>query len=412
MNQVNILFEKALQLESPWKIKTVNFDETKHLLDIYLDFPSGATFACPDCGGAVKAYDTTEKRWRHLNFFQHECNLVARVPRIYCEKHGIVTVSLPWARPGSNFTLLFEAFILAFVREMPVNKLSKIINTNGNKLWRIIYRYVDDVRELLDFSEVSQIGIDETAIKRGHNYVTLFVDLEQRRTIFVAEGKDASTIDKFKEDFIAHNGNPNNIKAASIDMSPAFIAGLKTNFPGAEIIYDKYHIIKVINTAVDKVRREEIVKQSILRNSRYVWLKNRENLTEKECVYLSNIESMPELNLKTYRAMQMRENFQEIYKEPTQEAFEHSLKKWYFWVSHSKISPMAAAAKTIKNHWNGVLKWFEKKINNGILEGLNSLVQAAKAKARGYKTFKNLSTMIYMITGKLNFDDLFVTHTI
>lgn len=411
MNPVNALFEKALQLESPWEIKEVKFDESNHLLNIYLDFPPGATFACPTCGNSVKSYDTSEKRWRHLNFFQHECHLIARVPRIYCEKDGIITANIPWARPGSKFTLLFEAFILAFVREMPVNKFAKLINTDDNKIWRIIEKYVENARELLDFSGIVQIGVDETAMKRGHNYVTQFVDLEQKRTIFVTEGKDASTISKFKEDFVAHNGIPENIKAASIDMSPAFIAGLKANFPNALIIYDKYHIIKILNAAVDKVRREEIVEQAILRNSRYIWLKNRKNMTEKEKAYLSKIESMPELNLKTFKAMQMRENFQEIYKEQTKKEFENSLKKWYFWASHSKILPMREAAKTIKNHWGGVIKWFEKKINNGILEGLNSLIQAAKAKARGYKTFKNLSAMIYLITGKLNFEGLFVTHT-
>jgi len=405
-----MLFEKALQLEKPWEIKEVKFDEVKKILNIYLDFPKGSLFACPTCGSSVKAYDTTEKRWRHLNFFQHECHLIARVPRINCEKDGILTVSLPWARPGSDFTLLFEALVLTLIREIPVKKLEKIINVDDNKLWRIVHTYVDEARSHEDYSDVRDIGIDETAMRRGHSYVTQFVDLKERRTIFVAEGKDASTIDKFRDDLIEHNGSPKNIEAASIDMSPAFISGLQYKFPGAQIIYDKYHIIKILNNAVDKVRKEEIVQQTILRNSKYVWLKNRENLTEKEKAFIAKIESMPELNLKTYKALQMRENFQEIYKEKTPEEFEKSLKKWYFWACHSRLEPMIEASQTIKRHWNGVLKWFEKKINNGILEGLNSLIQAAKSKARGYRTFKNFSTMIYLITGKLDLDGLF-THS-
>ena len=118
---------------------------------------------------------------------------------------------------------------------------------------------------------------------------------------------------------------------------------------------------------------------------------------------MSAIEAMPRLNLKTVRAYHIRENFQEIYKEETREGFERALKKWYFWATHSRIAPIRDAAKTIKRHWTGVLRWHDSKINNGILEGLNSLVQAAKAKARGYRTFKNLKTIIYMLTGKLDY---------
>lgn len=405
-----MLFEKALSLEKPWEIVDVKFDDKLKILNIFLDFPKGSTFSCPKCGASVKSYDTTEKRWRHLNFFEHECHLVARVPRISCDKDGILTANLPWARPGSDFTLLFEALVLTLIREIPVKKLEKIIKVDDNKLWRILHTYVDEARLREDYSDVQQIGIDETAMRRGHDYVTLFVDTEERKTIFVAEGKDASTVDKFKSDLIEHNGLPENIEAASIDMSPAFIAGLESNFPEAQIIFDKYHIMKILNMAVDKIRKEELVHQAILRNSKYIWLKNRENLTTNERTYLSKIESMPELNLKTFKALQMRENFQEIYKEKSQEEFENGLKRWYFWASHSRLKPMVDAAQTIKRHWNGILKWFERKINNGILEGLNSLIQATKSKARGYKTFKNFSTMIYLITGKLEFNGLF-THS-
>jgi len=112
---------------------------------------------------------------------------------------------------------------------------------------------------------------------------------------------------------------------------------------------------------------------------------------------------MPKLNLKTMRAYHIRENFQEIYKEETKKGFEKSLKRWYFWATHSRIEEIKEAAQTIKRHWSGVLRWYDSRINNGILEGLNSLVQAAKAKARGYRTFKNLRTIIYMLTGKLDY---------
>ncbi len=161
--------------------------------------------------------------------------------------------------------------------------------------------------------------------------------------------------------------------------------------------------MKIINTAVDDVRKAEVKEQSLLRGQKYIFLKNRKNLTESQHKSLKAIEAMPRLNLKTVRAYHIRENFQEIYKEETREGFERALKRWYFWATHSRIDPIRDAAKTIRRHWAGVLRWYDSKINNGILEGLNSMVQAAKAKARGYRTFRNLKTVIYMLTGKLDY---------
>ncbi len=160
--------------------------------------------------------------------------------------------------------------------------------------------------------------------------------------------------------------------------------------------------MKIINAAVDSVRKAEAKEQYLLRGQKYLFLKNRDNLTESQRKSLNTIESMPRINLKTVRAYHIRENFQEIYKEATQEGFERALKKWYFWATHSRIEEIKEAAKTVKRHWSGVLRWYVSRINNGILEGLNRLVQAAKAKARGYRTFKNLKTIIYMLYMKMS----------
>ena len=164
--------------------------------------------------------------------------------------------------------------------------------------------------------------------------------------------------------------------------------------------------MKIISTAVDDVRKAEAKEQDLLRGQKYLFLKNRQNLTESQFTTLTAIESMPRLNLKTVRAYHVRENFQEIYKETTREGFASALKKWYFLATHGRIGPVREAAKTIKRHWFGVLRWYDSKINNGILEGLNSLIQAAKAKARGYRTFRNLETIIYMLTGKLDYSKI------
>ncbi len=397
------LFARALRLESPWEISKVEFDESKGAIKVNIDFPRGSVFCCPVCGKEVKAYDTEEKEWRHLNFFQYACYLTVRVPRTDCPNDGIHQIDVPWARGGADFTFLFESFAMTLVREMPVNKVSQIIDVDDNKLWRMMHYYTEAARQQEDYSGVKKIGVDETSKAKGHDYVSLFVDLAARRTIFVAEGKGSETMTAFTQDFKAHHGNPDDITDVSIDMSPAFMKGVEENLPNALITFDKYHIMKVLNVAVDEVRKSEAKQQDLLRGQKYVFLKNRQNLTESQLKTLHSLESLPRLNLKTVKAYHIRENFQEIYKEETQEGFERALKKWYFWATHSRMEEIKEAARTIKRHWAGVLRWYDSKINNGILEGLNSLIQAAKAKARGYRTFKNLKTIIYMLTGKLDY---------
>ncbi len=403
MQVVETLFEKALGLESPWKITKVELNIEQGKITIRIDFDEGSLFKCSRCGREAKAYDTKEKVWRHLNFFQYECYLVVRVPRTDCKKDGILQVEVPWARQGSDWTALFESLAMTLCREMPVNKVSKILHVDDNKLWRMMHHYTEEARKHADYSQVEAVGVDETSKTKGHDYVSIFVDLKKGRTLFVAEGKNSDTVKEFAHDLILHGGAIKNIKEASIDMSPAFIKGLKDTFPAVEITFDKFHIMKAINKAVDKVRKQEAKGNEILRGTKYIFLKNRDNLTHTQRKILHNIESMPKLNLKTIKALHLRENFQEIYKETTKAGFETALKKWYFWVTHSKIEPMKEAAKTIKTHWYGIIRWYDSKVNNGILEGLNSLIQAAKAKARGYRTFKNLRTIIYMLTGKLDY---------
>lgn len=397
------LFQMALGLLPPWEVQSSEFDPEKKRLDIILAFPRGSTFSCPGCGhDGLKVHDTVSKTWRHLNFFQHDAYLSAKVPRVRCKHCGATRlIEVPWARPGSGFTLLFEALIMTLAKAMPVNTIAQFVGEHDTRLWRIIHHYVEQGRDNADYSDVTEVGFDETASKRGHNYVSLFVDLSVPRVMFATEGKSSSTVTRFKDDLIDHGGKKQNIRQMCCDMSPAFIKGVEDNFPDAELTFDKFHIMKVINEAVDQVRREEQKKHPELTRSRYIWLKNPCNLTKKQINKLESL-SLKQLNLKTSRAYQIKLNFQEIFNQQSDSA-ELLLKKWFFWATHSRLQPIIDAAYTIKRHWNGVLQWFKSNINNGVLEGINSLIQAAKARARGYRTNKNLIAMIYLIGGKLNF---------
>jgi len=265
--------------------------------------------------------------------------------------------------------------------------VAKIANTSDDKLWSMLDRYVNTTREFEDFKNIDKIGIDETSRTKGYEYITLFVDINKRRTIFITQGKDNTTVKEFKKDFEKHNGDINNITNVSCDMSPAFIKGVKENLPNAKITFDKFHILKIINEAVDKVRQQEVSTNNLLKGTKYIWLKNYINLTSKQKEQLKEL-TMSNMNIKTLRAYNIRQSFQDIYKATTQDEFITYLNKWYFWATHSRLEPIIQAAKTIKRHWDGIIKWFESKINNGILEGLNSVIQAAKSKARGYKHLK------------------------
>ena len=392
------LFQMALGLVPPWKVVSAAFDVKSSCLNVHIDFPRGSMFNCPNCGVPCKAYDTAEKKWRHLNFFQHEAYLHARVPRVNCNTCGVKQITVPWAREGSGFTLLFEAYVMSMVKVMPVNNVADKVKEHDTLLWRIVHHYVDNARDRADYSAVSRAAFDETSARRGHDYVSLFSDLEGRRIIFVADGKDSSTVAAFAADLLAHGGDPAAIAEVCIDMSAAFIKGTADHLPNAQITFDKFHAIKLINDAVDKVRRSEQKLRPELKKTRYIWLKNSTNLSQPQ---LDSLESLSKSNLKTARAYQMRITFQELYSQPTREGGEAFLKKWYFWATHSRLPPMIEAAKSVKRHWEGILRWFDSKIANGFMEGINSLVQAAKAKARGYRSTRNLKAIIYLIAGKL-----------
>jgi len=396
------LFQLALGLRPPWYVVSCEFSPDKRRLDIEIDFPRGSVFSCPSCGReGCSAYDTERHTWRHLNFFQHEAYLNVRVPRVSCGDCGIKTIEVPWARSGSGFTLLFEALIMTMAKAMPVKSIADIVKEHDTRIWRVLNHYVHQSRQGADFSTVTEVGVDETSSKRGHNYVSLFVDMKASQVLFATEGKDASTLERFKADFEEHHGDPSHVQEVCCDMSPAFIKGVEKHFPEAHLTFDKFHVLKVINEAVDEVRRQEQQVRPELKKTRYLWLKNPVNLKANQAATLEALQ-VKKLNLKTARAYHIRMNFQEFWSQPLLAA-EAFLKKWYFWATHSRLAPIKEAAYTMKRHWDGILRWFTSKINNGILEGINSLIQAAKARARGYRTVKNLTTMIYLIGGKLEF---------
>ena len=396
----NDLFQLALGITSPWFVASSAFDAGKKRLDIKLDFKAGSRFDCPECKAAgCPVHDTVEKTWRHLDFFQHQAFLTARTPRITCDTCGVRLVAVPWARPGSGFTLLFEGFAMALAMHLPIAVTARFLDITDQRLWRVVFHYVEAAVARMDLSAVTRVCIDETAAKRGQDYITLVVDIDGRRVVFVADGRNADTVRQFADHLEERGGDASHIKQASIDMSPAFIAGVGENLTEAEITFDRFHVMKLIGDAVGEVRRAEVKGRPELRGTRYIWAKNAPNLTARQSAVLDTLSST---NLKTARAWRMRLAFQDIYAQPTREWGELFFDKWISWAKRSRLEPMKAVARTMEKHRAGILAWFDSHISNGLIEGINSLVQAAKAKARGYRNSRTLRTVTYMIAGKLN----------
>jgi len=395
------LFQLALGLTPPWRVEKIEFDPDRRRLDLNLGFERGARFACPECATAgCPVHDTIDKEWRHLNFFQHEAYLHARVPRVRCGEHGVIQVVVPWAREGSGFTLLFEALAMLLMREMPVKAASRIVGEQDTRLWRVLLHYVEVARAREDFSQVSQVGVDETSHRRGHDYVSVFVDLDRSKAIFATPTREKKVVAEFKEDLAAHGGEADQVVNFSADLWQPYRDGIKENFVNARLTIDRYHILQLLNRAVDEVRRREQRNSPGLKKTRYIWLKKQTNLTARQR------EDLPYLrrrHRRTARAYELKLEFEDLWQLRADQAAGY-LDDWCDRVYRTRgLDPMKDFVDTIDVHWDDVLRWFQTRITNGVLEAINSLVQAAKRRARGYRTDKHYIAMIYMTAGKLSF---------
>ena len=400
-----ILFSMALGLQEPWKIKEIKFalSEESGLKELHLHIGFTADSRFPDKTGVLcNVYDTVSRKWRHLIFFEHPCLLYCDVPRIQTEAGKVITVTVPWARSGSGFTLLFEAFALALIeREMPVNRVAEILRVNPQRVWNLFNHWVGKAVESDDPSKITKLGVDETSTRKGHNYVTLAVDLEESRVVYATEGKGKATMQEIKQHLDEKGVSENQVDQLSMDLSPSFIAGAADFFPAAQITFDRFHVTKLLNEAMDKVRKSERKEHDDLKGQKYTFLKNRQNLTDKQEESLTKlIELYPTLG-KAYR---LKVLFRDLWEMSSLTAANAFLKQWCADVESAKIPAFMDFAKTVKSHWSGIVHFVESRITNGILEGINNKVQLAKRRARGFRNLGNFINMIYFLCGKLKFD--------
>jgi transposase len=371
---------------------------------VVLDFQRGALFSCCECHKPLTAYDTSTREWRHLDFFQYETHIYAPLPRTECPQCGVKTIDVPWASPQSGFTLFFEAWAIELATVMTIKAASNRLRISDDCLWRLLKRVVTKALSNQDLSEVCAIAVDETSWKKGHKYISFVFDYHTKKLIFGVEGKDHTILEKFAQYLEERGGKRENIREACCDMSKAFIKGIEENFPQASITFDKFHVIKAANEALEKIRRREAHDNPVLKGTRWDWLKNPNNLSEAERKRIN--DRLSQKRLQTGKAYRLKVLLQEILDAGsglTYEAGKAELKGWLKWALRCRIPEMIEVAQMIRRHLEGILNWFSSRMTNALLEGYNSVLRAGRGVARGFRTSVNVIIKSFLMAGKLDY---------
>lgn len=411
--EIETTFSRLLELGEEWRMVGVHFEEPTRMFIMRVEETSELWPAeSLRQGGSVSCYDHVGPlRWRHLNVFNCECVIECRLPRGKRADGRVYRVTPPWEGKNKHFTKEFEAFALALMREMPVNRAGEILGERDGRMWSMVHRHVEAARATVSMAEVRAVGVDEMSRRKGHHYVTVFADMEKRKVLFATEGKDAETWQGFREDLEAHGGKAASIEEVSMDMSPAYIKGVREQCPQACVVFDKFHVIFNANEAVNKVRKLER-KRGQAENCRQLegtlWLfrKNPENWNERDWERYERIDLE---SLRTGQAYSMRLALQNIYeKAPGKIAARRRFKAWVTWVrkasSRAKdglLAPMARLADMVERHLDGIVAYWNRRTTNAYMEALSSVFSAVKRKARGYRTSFYLINMLYFVAGKL-----------
>jgi len=398
------LYAQILGIESPWQVSRVELALSEGEVTVHVEQEKGATQCCPTCGEISPGYDSRQRRWRHLDTCQYKTILVADVPRVKCKKHGVVTVSVPWAEPGSGFTAMFEALVIDWLKEASISAVSRLMGLSWNAIDGIMQRAVKRGLSRREERNMSQLGVDETAFRKRHDYVTIVSDQGTGTVLFVGEDRKKATLKAWYERLTDDQREA--IQSISMDMWPAFINATLESLPGAEekIAFDKFHVAKYLGEAVDKVRRQEhkaLMKagHEDLKGSKYDWLTNPQNMTHKQ---KRRFKALRESTLKTARAWAIKELAMSLWRYVSKTWARKSWEQWLSWAVRSRLGPIKAVARTIKEHLWGILNAIVLKVSNGPAEGINSRIKMIKVRSRGFRNKERFANAIYFHLGGLD----------
>ena len=373
------------------------------ILYVDIDFEEGSKFPCPICGQPSAVYDSEVKRWRHMNFWQHATYLSARVPRVECPEHKVRQVQVPWARAGSGFTLMFEALVMALVKEMPVSAVGALVGEHDTRLWRVVRHYVDEAHAAQRWNEIQAVAIDETATRKGHRYATVVVEIDlelkrEARLLFMTPERTAASVGQFVEAMDAHGASPQQVRVAAIDMSAAYQKGVAEHLPQAQVVFDPFHVMKLAGDAIDGVRRELRAQGADVKGAMWALRGNWENLKQEQRELRLDLCAR---HKALGRALALRESLQETWHWPDAASAALHLKGWCAWAARSRLAPFQKLARTIKAHWDGILAFYPNRVTSAAIEAINGIIQTARRRARGFRNFLNLQAICYWMAGRL-----------
>ena len=401
MTEIEI-FTKALELGTPWEVQEVYFKEegSKKTLHIHVGYAKGSQFHYE--GKEYSVYDHQERTWRHYDFFQHECFLHARVPRVRTEEGYVRLIKVPWAEEGSSFTLLFESKVLDFVKNgMSVSGTGVTMGIGSGRVHRIIKRKVIDALLVEDLGAVKELSIDETSSKKGHNYLTILCDREAKKVVGIGVGKVIESVEEGLQEMEFRGGSRETVRCISMDMWRAYIAAAQQKMSQADIVFDRFHLTYNLNRAIDRIRRAEQKKFSDLKRTKYLWLRNHDKLEEREKEVIADLSQQYQTIGEAYR-------LKELFREVLDHAQEDSRLKWLnAWMNEawaSGIPLIRQFVNMLREHWYGIKTYFKKLATNAFAERVNLKIQEIKRIAKGYRNINNYKMMIYLHLGGLHFN--------
>ena len=403
MTDLNTHYSQLLGLDSSWEVEAVDLDLVGKQVSVRLCH-MGGKLTCPECSESCSQADMApERTWRHLDTMQFTTELKARIPRSRCADCGVKTIAVPWGGKHSRFTLMFEAFAIEVINACScVSRAAGLLGLSWSSVHSIIERAVARGLNRREVDDIKHVGMDEKSFGRGHDYVSVMTDIDDRRVLEVAPERTIEAADTLWKTLTQTQREE--VESVSLDMWQAFMTSAHKNAPNAEIVHDKFHIAKYLGEAVDKVRRAEhkVLKKDddeTLKGSRQLWLYNMENLDGER---YDRLHELQQQDLKTARAWAIKENFRWFWDYTYAGNAKKFFDRWFGWARRSQLEPIKKVAAILKNHLDGILSYFRHRVTNATAEGFNSRIQSIKSAARGFRSFQNYRLRILFYCGKLN----------
>lgn len=398
------LYQHILGDTSPWSVSEVQLNAEKLIIEVRLTLRPDAIWGCPKCNSRMHVKEWRQRRWRHMDSCQFKTILEASVPVVDCPEHGAQTVQVPWAEGSSRFTLFFERFAIAVLQACSAAKAGELLDISWGQADGIKQRAVRRGLARRKLTGLQYVCVDEKAVGLGHDYVTVVTGLiaGKPQVLYVGDGKGEDGLDGFWE-WLGPDGC-SLIKAVSMDMGQSYQNSTRRYCPDAELIFDPFHMMKMLNRAVDEVRHLESVlgtgaERKTLKKTRQMWLWGEENLPEK---YAARFDALKQSTLKTARAWRIKELWRTFkYCVDMEDGLEF-FKRWQSLAMRSKLEPIKQVARSFKTHLAGIVTFLKHGFCNAFAEGVNSRIQLLVQKACGYRNRARLKTDILFHLGGLN----------